>query len=432
MSNAKLTNLSNRIEAIFESDLRKDFNKLQGQLFVVDTRRLLKLLKFAFSKAGLPNTLAIEAYNYIIKELENLGASVPNAAKKRALQYSERIKLGKTGIPKTHSIYPVKSYREVQEKKNKIAKYIEKLTNGKISSAQVAGQVNKGNTLKDISGDQIGHGQHGSAIVGIKSQQIQKELIDFGDVDNLITKLVGLEEEYKISTALKHDMIFTAKGTFRKRFTAIISSQSARVNQLDAKREAAFINKVRQVIAEELPTLKASPSIEDALIATTLHNLATGKNVKSSSKGKQVVKSSGKGKSKGTTVKQKDKVNVISGSVLSKGKSKTIKKGVSSGPLQLISILNSQLPKVVMENMQSPALVNRTGRFANSVKVTNITSTTKGYPSIAYTYDLFPYQTFEPGFKQGSIQRDPRRLIDSSIREIASRLAIGRFYTRRI
>jgi len=33
---------------------------------------------------------------------------------------------------------------------------------------------------------------------------------------------------------------------------------------------------------------------------------------------------------------------------------------------------------------------------------------------------------------QGSIERDPRRLIDKSIREIAAQFAIGRFYTRRL
>ena len=31
-----------------------------------------------------------------------------------------------------------------------------------------------------------------------------------------------------------------------------------------------------------------------------------------------------------------------------------------------------------------------------------------------------------------SPQRDPRRLIDQSIREVAAGLALGRFYTRRL
>jgi len=36
-----------------------------------------------------------------------------------------------------------------------------------------------------------------------------------------------------------------------------------------------------------------------------------------------------------------------------------------------------------------------------------------------------PYQTFEPGFKQGSTMRDPRKIIGESIREIATAI-LGR------
>ena len=101
-------------------------------------------------------------------------------------------------------------------------------------------------------------------------------------------------------------------------------------------------------------------------------------------------------------------------------------------PLQLIVALNKQLPQVIAKNMDSPALEFQTGRFASGVKVTDIVKTPKGFPSIGYTYDKFPYQTFEPGFAQGSVERDPRKLIDRSIREIAAQYAIGRFYTRRV
>ena len=84
--------------------------------------------------------------------------------------------------------------------------------------------------------------------------------------------------------------------------------------------------------------------------------------------------------------------------------------------------------------MQSPALVNRTGRFAESVRITDVVQTPKGYPSIGYTYQRNPYGVFEDG--GGSApwangERDPRELIDKSIREIAANMAIGRFYTRR-
>jgi hypothetical protein len=108
------------------------------------------------------------------------------------------------------------------------------------------------------------------------------------------------------------------------------------------------------------------------------------------------------------------------------------KKGVASSPLYLIGVLNQQLPRTIAKNMGDPRLNYRTGRFASSVQVTDIATTAKGFPSIGYTYDKFPYQTFEPGYRQGSVERDPRKLIDASIREIATQFAIGRFYTRRV
>lgn len=108
---------------------------------------------------------------------------------------------------------------------------------------------------------------------------------------------------------------------------------------------------------------------------------------------------------------------------------------VSSQPLQLLTALNKELPKVVRKNMKAPALENRTGRFADSVEVTEIQRTPKGFPSIGYTYQRNPYQVFEDGVGKepyANGERDPRDLIDKSIREIAANLALGRFFTRRI
>ena len=110
------------------------------------------------------------------------------------------------------------------------------------------------------------------------------------------------------------------------------------------------------------------------------------------------------------------------------------KAGASSQPLELLGILNQKLPQTVRKNMQTPALVNRSGRFAESVKVTEITQTPQGFPSVGYTYQRNPYQVFEEGSSGNwsNGDRDPRDLIDKSIREIAVHFAIGRFYTRRV
>lgn len=142
---------------------------------------------------------------------------------------------------------------------------------------------------------------------------------------------------------------------------------------------------------------------------------------RSTGKAQKKTKSS---KAKTKTFKDKDTTNL----------STTAKKGVAGSPLALLAAINKELPDTVRKNMQSPALVNRTGRFADSVRATDIMITPRGFPSIGYTYQRNPYEVFESG--SGNVratpERDPRSLIDRSIREIATQFALGRFYTRRV
>ena len=111
------------------------------------------------------------------------------------------------------------------------------------------------------------------------------------------------------------------------------------------------------------------------------------------------------------------------------------KKGIASDMLRMIAMINKQLPDVVRKNMNAPALQNRSGRFVDSVEVTEVVQTPKGFPSIGYKYAKNPYQVYEMGAGSApwaTPERDPRKLIDASIREIARKLAIGRFFTRRV
>ena len=88
-------------------------------------------------------------------------------------------------------------------------------------------------------------------------------------------------------------------------------------------------------------------------------------------------------------------------------------------PIALRNLLNEMLPQMVASKMTSPALQFRTGRFANSARVENVSVGPRGGTHIDYTYMRKPYETFEPGNKQGSTQRDPRKIIGASIRELA-------------
>lgn len=103
--------------------------------------------------------------------------------------------------------------------------------------------------------------------------------------------------------------------------------------------------------------------------------------------------------------------------------------------LQVIAYINARLQQTIEKNMIPPALESRTGRFSGSVKVLNMIRTRQGLPSFEYTYDKNPYQVFEMGIGRSpwaTPQRDPRKLIDKSIREIATEMLQGRLYTRRV
>lgn len=101
--------------------------------------------------------------------------------------------------------------------------------------------------------------------------------------------------------------------------------------------------------------------------------------------------------------------------------------------LKLKNLINAMLPDELLAQMELPRLRNRTGRFRNSAQVTDIRVGPRGGTEIDYTYQLNPYQTFEPGGAQGSTNRDPRALIGGTIREIAQELMGAKFIkTRRV
>ena len=113
--------------------------------------------------------------------------------------------------------------------------------------------------------------------------------------------------------------------------------------------------------------------------------------------------------------------------------SKTKKAKTTKSSAKLKIKVGKSLAIPLAKNMKSPALNYQTGRFAESVQVTDISTTAKGFPSVGYTYQRDPYEVFEAGSgsRFADSNRDPRKIIDASIREIARNMAIGRFFTRR-
>lgn len=124
------------------------------------------------------------------------------------------------------------------------------------------------------------------------------------------------------------------------------------------------------------------------------------------------------------------KAGIAGGRYRKKSRSK-VAEAVGDNPLALATLINKALPQTVASKMTSPALNYRTGRFANSAEVEGISVGPRGGTEVQYTYMKFPYQTFEPGFAQGSTFRDPRKIIGESIREIAQGIVGDKFLTVR-
>ena len=308
------------------------------------------------------------------------------------------------------------------------ARYVNRLGRSKeeVTAAGISAMSDLGHGDRGISASQFG-----------VDRAISEAHAKFDLSDAEVTELESIvnfhRAKHKLKINFSHSQIFTKGGIFKKDFRFVISSQDGLQNSADRLKEvAAFTESLESIdiLGQETSTLT-----KDAIGQVILENLAgkTRSNKKVTGKRKAVIKESAKGSMDHTEKTTKAIAYGASRGVSTKGiKRPKQNKGVSSSPLALMSMLNQELPKTVEKNMNSPALVNRTGRFADSVNVVNVIQTPRGFPSVGYSYDKFPYQTFELGYAQGSMERDPRKLIDRSIREIAAKLAIGRFYTRRI
>tara|TARA_B100001287_G_scaffold213261_1_gene182086 strand:- start:1344 stop:2969 length:1626 start_codon:yes stop_codon:yes gene_type:complete len=94
--------------------------------------------------------------------------------------------------------------------------------------------------------------------------------------------------------------------------------------------------------------------------------------------------------------------------------------------------INTRLPAEVRRNMGRPALINQTGRFSNSVKLTGLRQAPASIVA-DYTYQLNPYETFENnGVRQWPTGYNPKPLISKSIRNLAAAFIDQKFTLRRV
>lgn len=247
-------------------------------------------------------------------------------------------------------------------------------------------------------------------------------------------------KELGLEVYLKY--ISTAEKTITEVFIG-----SASKNKRQSRKEKEIIEKAKGSLGKAIGTNLATGdkitswsgsddriTIEKKKIVKTFHSSLKVKNKSSINTDLNLSKTVSKKK----TIKKKVKNKPIKKkpiTVLTKEKSiptKSRHRNSAESYISLQALLNSKITKQVTQNMNEPALINRTGRFARSVRITEITPTPQGFPSIGYTYQKDPYQVFEATAPWANGKRDPRQLIDKSIRELAADLIVGRFYTRRI
>jgi hypothetical protein len=285
---------------------------------------------------------------------------------------------------------------------------------------------------------QVAHGDRGlsASQYGVdRAISEAKEKFNLTDtqVEQLVTVTTKQRKKHKMKVNFSHSQIFTKKGKFKKNFRFVLSSQDGLKNDADRLIEQAVLKDTLKDM--DILGLKTSTLVPDAIAQIILENIA-GKKLKNkrvTGKRKKIIKES----VAGSLTQEREEISTVAYGAQRGLSTKGVKKRKAiqrdrTSIVNLIGILSNKIKNTVAKNMGTPALVYRSGDFANSVEITDVTMTPQGFPSVGYTYDKYPYQTFEPGYAQGSPQRDPRKLIDASIREIAMGLAIGRFYTRRI
>lgn len=269
-----------------------------------------------------------------------------------------------------------------------------------------------------------------------KTEEIAKSLNA-----NIDSESDALLKEVQKTLSEKGGFTFSIK-KIDKESTIFLKVESSALNRSRGAKSGDFSKKLRAQInkflaREDLADLKGSDSFKAQkrknILKDTKKQFENIPGVTTSFEDTKIKQSS----TKAETLRVKPKVSKQSNpKVQAKGtkpaRGKRVKRDSASSMLQLVQQLNAKLPEAITNNMRAPRLQNRTGRFASSVKIVDVTQTRQGYKSFGYTYQTGPYQTFEPGYAQGSVERDPRRLIDRSIREIAAEMALGRFYTRRL
>ena len=283
----------------------------------------------------------------------------------------------------------------------------------------------KGNKWTDKSNLDLGHvpSKGNDNLTSPLEEQLHDIYLHYKDSPEIANQVKkSLEELYSIQADFSYsfrntapESIASARSILGEGYVVLTLHTHAK-NLEFAKNELALYNKLLYNIASTIDILNmpGSNSISEDIVAAMVASLSS----KSGPKTHKVTKS----KVSSNTSKGKTSVDI------NKGKFKLPQLRNNNGRFyslaNLLVLLNSRIDETVSSNMgegwETKILNYRTGRFASSVKVERLSQSREGMISAFYSYMKYPYQTFEPGFKQGHpASRNPKLLIAKSIREIA-------------
>jgi hypothetical protein len=224
----------------------------------------------------------------------------------------------------------------------------------------------------------------------------------------LISSIPSISDMYTISSH------YDRKGN--KVFNVRVELESASVNRSkveDKEKKQEVIQGIEKFIASRDWATQAGSDSQARRVSKTIQIALNGKGEKPDLKAATA--------SVKTT--KKPKVTQVSLDI-------PVKKPRKSS-INLIALINKKLPEEIRKRMTYPRLVYRTGRFAESARVVSQVQNPNSI-TLSFTYQKYPYQVFEPGGRLYTPARNPRVIIDESVRAIARSAMEARFYTRRI
>lgn len=297
-----------------------------------------------------------------------------------------------------------------------------------------------------------GHGERGEAVsqvqiaqgigalraAGLSDRDIQDHLQSA--FSNKALDIQADEAESIKTLAMNYSQIVD-DGGIRADYISKITLQFAKENtgldaQFEKKALDTFYKKlIPFLVSEKILDLEGSSTLNEKIESKLMDALTTGLPKSAVKRSKKVPL-----KTKGAitqTIKSKSSVKKVNTKVGTK-KPRAIKETSAQTLLELrrlIPLMNKRLHDEIRERMGSPALNYRTGRFAESAKVLDITRSRRmGDPTISWTYQKDPYQVFEmgSGSSLATRDRDPRNIIGPAVRDIAKDYIMQRFYTKRV